>query len=78
MTRLQGKRISKRTVDALPVDGKDAVYWDAELKGFGVRVRYNAFRLPGPFARGASAQPPLRTAGQRHDLCVRVNGVAVP
>ena len=38
MTRLQGKRISKRTVDALPVDGRDAVYWDPDLKGFGVRV----------------------------------------
>ena len=38
MTVLRGKRISKRTVDALPVDGKDAVYWDSELQGFGVRV----------------------------------------
>ncbi|MCY4559510.1 MAG: Arm DNA-binding domain-containing protein [Chloroflexi bacterium] len=38
MTVLRGKRLSKRTVDALPVRKKDAVFWDSELKGFGVRV----------------------------------------
>ena len=38
MAVLRGKRISERTVDALPVDGKDALYWDPDLKGFGVRV----------------------------------------
>ncbi len=38
MDRLQGKRISKRTVDALPVDGRDTVYWDPDLTGFGVPV----------------------------------------
>ena len=30
--------ISKRTVDALPADGKDALYWDRNLPGFGIRV----------------------------------------
>jgi len=30
--------ISKRTVDALTVEGKDATFWDRELAGFGVRV----------------------------------------
>ena len=38
MTVLRGKRLSKSTVDALPVLEKDAVYWDSQLKGFGVRV----------------------------------------
>ncbi len=38
MTVLRGKRLSKRTVDALPILEKDAMYWDSELKGFGVRV----------------------------------------
>ena len=32
-------RITKRTVDALKVTGKDFVHWDGELTGFGVRVR---------------------------------------
>ena len=31
-------KLTKRTVDALAVDGKDAVFWDRDLKGFGVRV----------------------------------------
>ena len=30
--------ISKRTVDGLSVEGKEAVFWDRELPGFGVRV----------------------------------------
>ena len=30
--------ISKRTVDRLSVEGKDAVFWDRDLPGFGVRV----------------------------------------
>ena len=30
--------ISKRSVDGLPADGKDALYWDRDLPGFGVRV----------------------------------------
>ena len=32
-------RITKRTVDALHVTGKEYVHWDGELTGFGVRVR---------------------------------------
>ena len=31
-------KLTKRTVDALAVDGKDAVFWDRDLKGFGVRI----------------------------------------
>ena len=38
MTKLQYRTISKRTVDGLSVDEKDAVFWDRELPGFGVRV----------------------------------------
>ena len=34
-------KITKRSVDALrpASDGREAVLWDAELKGFGVRVQ---------------------------------------
>ena len=38
MARLKYQTISKRTVDGLAVDGKDAVFWDRALSGFGVRV----------------------------------------
>ena len=32
------RTLSKRVVDRLSVDGKDAVFWDRELPGFGIRV----------------------------------------
>ena len=32
-------RITKRSVDAIKAGGTDAVYWDGELTGFGLRVR---------------------------------------
>ena len=38
MAKLQYRTISKRTVDGLSVAEKDAVFWDRELPGFGVRV----------------------------------------
>ena len=38
MVKLRRQRISKRTVDSLSVEGKDAVFWDSEIPGFGVRV----------------------------------------
>ena len=38
MARLEYRTISHRTVHALPVGEKDAVYWDRKLQGFGVRV----------------------------------------
>ena len=33
-------RITKRTINALRVEDKDAVFWDRDLAGFGVRVEY--------------------------------------
>ena len=38
MARQNAIRISKRTVDALTAETGDAVFWDRELTGFGVRV----------------------------------------
>ena len=38
MAKLQTRSITKRTVDRLSVEDKDAVFWDRELPGFGVRV----------------------------------------
>ena len=31
-------KLTKRTVDALSVAAGDAVFWDRDLKGFGLRV----------------------------------------
>jgi hypothetical protein len=33
------ERITKRVVDRLKATGKEQFVWDAELKGFGVRVQ---------------------------------------
>ena len=38
MPRRSELRITKRTVDALTVESEDAVFWDRDLAGFGVRV----------------------------------------
>ena len=32
------RKLSKRTVDALAAERRDAVFWDRDLPGFGVRV----------------------------------------
>ncbi|MCY4589651.1 MAG: Arm DNA-binding domain-containing protein, partial [Alphaproteobacteria bacterium] len=38
MAKLKYRTISKRTVEALAVEDRDAVFWDDKLPGFGVRV----------------------------------------
>ena len=38
MSQRQYRTLTKRIVDRLSVDGKDAVFWDRELPGYGVRV----------------------------------------
>ena len=38
MAKLQYRSLSMRTVDGLSGDGKDIIFWDRELPGFGVRV----------------------------------------
>ena len=38
MARLNSGTISRRTVEGLPVGEQEAVFWDRELLGFGVRV----------------------------------------
>ena len=38
MARAQHRTLYKRVVDRLSVNGKDAVFWDRDLAGFGVQV----------------------------------------
>ena len=38
MSEKSDRKLTKRTIDALAATGKDAVYWDRDLPGFGVRV----------------------------------------
>ena len=45
MSKLLGRKISNRTVEGLFVEGKDVVFWDPELLGFGVRVYPSGARV---------------------------------
>ena len=36
MAKLQYRSLSMRTVDGLSGDGKDIIFWDRELQGFGM------------------------------------------
>ncbi|MDE0209170.1 MAG: site-specific integrase [Boseongicola sp.] len=45
MAKLQYRTISKRTIGTLPVGDKEAVYWDRDLPGFGVRVYPNGTKV---------------------------------
>ena len=38
MTQAQYRTLSKRVLDRLSVNGKDAIFWDRDLAGFGIRV----------------------------------------
>ena len=38
MTQRQYRTLSKRIVDSLPANGKDTIFWDREMPGFGLRV----------------------------------------
>ena len=62
-----GLSISKRTVDALAVQTSDAVFWDRDLPGFGVRVYASGRKVYVAQARAHSV--PRRVAlGQHGDI----------
>ena len=56
--------ISKRTVDGLVVEAADAVFWDRELPGFGVRVYPSGRKVYVVQSRGPAG--PRRLALGRH------------
>ena len=45
MAKLQYRSLSNRVVDRMPVEGKDVIYWDRDLPGFGVRVYRSGARV---------------------------------
>ncbi len=57
-------RLSKRTVDTLCVQGKDAVFWDRDLPGFGVRVYTTGRKVYVVQSRGPDG--PKRVTIGRH------------
>ncbi len=59
-------KLLKRAVDALEVEGKDAVFWDRELTGFGVRVYPTGSKVYIAQARGPEG--PKRVAVGRQGV----------
>ena len=57
-------KLTKRTVDALRVEGKDAIFWDRDLPGFGVRVYTTGRKVYVVQSRGPTG--PKRATIGRH------------
>ena len=57
-------KLTKRTVDVLRVEGKDAIFWDRDLPGFGVRVYPTGRKVYVVQSRGPTG--PKRATIGRH------------
>jgi integrase len=58
---MAGQRISKRTIDALKPNGREFSVWDADVSGFGVRMRQTgAMSYVVIYRAGAGRGAPLR------------------
>ena len=64
MPRRSEFKLTKRTVDALEVEEKDALFWDRELAGFGVRVHATGRKVYVVQSRGPGG--PRRVTLGRH------------
>ena len=60
-------KLTKRTVDALEVEEKDAVFWDRDLAGFGVRVHATGRKVYVVQSRGPGG-PKRVTLGRHGEL----------
>ena len=60
-------KLTKRAVDALKVEGKDAVFWDRDLAGFGVRVHPTGRKVYVVQTRGPGG-PKRVTLGRHGEL----------
>ena len=54
MPKRSEQTISKRTVEGLCVEGKEAVFWDRQLPGFGIRVYPSGTKIYIVQSRGPS------------------------
>ena len=78
-------RLTKRIVGRLRADAKDAIFWDGDLAGFGVRVHATGRKLyivqsrgPGGLKRvtlGPVGHPPIE---ERRGEAAAVNRSAAP
>ena len=66
MAKLQYRSLSNRTVDGLSAEDWDVIYWDRELKGFGVRVYPSGARVYLVQSRGPDGS--RRVTVSRHGV----------
>ena len=69
MPKRSDLKLTKRTVDALEADGKDALFWDRELAGLGVRVHVTGRKTWLVQSRGPGG-PKRLTLGRHGELTV--------
>ena len=67
MPKRHERVITKRIVDALSVEGKDAVFWDRDLPGFGVRVYPSRVKVYVVQSRGPRGSKRI-TVGRHGDI----------
>ena len=79
MAQAQYRTLSKRVVDRLSVNGKDAIFWDPDLAGFGVRVYPSGKKVFVVQTRafGRSKRVTLGTYGKLTPEQARKNAAAV-
>ena len=70
MPRRSTIRLNKRIVDALAVDRGDAVFWDREVSGFGVRVYASGRKIYVVQKRGPAGSPKRVSVGPSTDITV--------
>lgn len=68
MARPQGHALTKRIVDRLSVDGKDAIFWDRDLPGFGVRVYPDGRKLSVVQTRAFGRSKRVTIRGYRNEV----------
>ena len=79
MPRRSTLTLSGRTVDSLPAEGRDRIFWDRELPGFGVRV-YRSGRkvyVVQSRARGVPRRVTLGTHGELTTTQARLRATQV-
>ena len=64
MARQNGIKITRRSVEALTVEAGDAVFWDRELAGFGVRVYASGRKVYVVQTRGPTGRVKRVTIGR--------------
>ncbi|MCY4382472.1 MAG: Arm DNA-binding domain-containing protein, partial [Nitrospinae bacterium] len=69
MPKRSDLKLTKRTVDALEADGKNAIFWDRELAGLGVRVHTTGRKTWVVQSRGPGG-PKRVTFGRHGELTV--------